>query len=86
MLVAARSVSEREGFREGEGRRARRRLHVKTLIGVTCSETSYGRTVPTFHGPRRDIERVQGLMPPAPCFILPENPFREQRGCVPLAG
>lgn len=25
-------------------------LHVKTLIGVTCSETSYGRTVPTFHG------------------------------------
>lgn len=25
-------------------------LHVKTLIGVTCSETSYGRTVLTFHG------------------------------------
>lgn len=38
----------RTGGRKPSGTRAA--LHVKTLIGVTCSETSYGRTVLTFHG------------------------------------
>lgn len=42
------SVGKREGRTKTVGTRAA--LHVKTLIGVTCSETSYGRTVLTFHG------------------------------------
>lgn len=51
-------------------------LHVKTLIGVTCSETSFGRTVLTFHGPcATSNTRVQGVDAPT-AFYSEENSSR----------
>lgn len=69
-LAASKVCEEREEREpEDEKRGDERGLHVKTLIGVTCSETSCRRTVPTFHGAVATLNTYKRA--DAPAYILP---------------